>query len=90
MFPPEKQKKIPKLDAEGNPDPTQWKRWSYSLKPGFVYNPFNKWPRNKPCPVCESGKKFKKCCMNQVHRAVPEKLGRQLQEKYNQKIKEIE
>lgn len=22
--------------------------------------------RNKPCPVCSSGKKFKKCCWNKV------------------------
>lgn len=32
----------------------------YKLKPGYVWNPLMKIPRNSPCP-CGSGKKWKKC-----------------------------
>jgi len=41
----------------------------YKLKPGFVWNPMLKTPRNAKCP-CGSGKKFKKCHMPGMPRAL--------------------
>lgn len=38
--------------------------------PGFEMNPFKKYPRNSPC-YCESGKKFKNCCLNSEPMAIP-------------------
>jgi hypothetical protein len=35
---------------------------AYALKPGFHWNPLKKLPRNGPC-ICQSGKKYKKCCL---------------------------
>jgi len=35
----------------------------YGLKPGYQFNPVIKFPRNAKCPLCNSGKKFKKCCL---------------------------
>ena len=39
------------------------------LKPKLTSNPLLKWPRNFNC-VCGSGKKFKKCCLNGLARAI--------------------
>lgn len=44
----------------------------YVPKPGHAWNPLLKFPRNNPCP-CGSGKKFKKCCVNNVPVTLPEK-----------------
>jgi hypothetical protein len=38
------------------------------MQPLYV-NPICGLPRNSPCP-CASGKKFKKCCLSKVPRAV--------------------
>lgn len=38
-------------------------------KPGYAYNPLVKIPRNNPCP-CQSGKKFKRCCLEMVPKIV--------------------
>lgn len=35
-----------------------------------TYNPFLKWPRNRPCP-CNSGKKFKVCCLDTIPKKIP-------------------
>ncbi len=35
-----------------------------------AYNPFLKWPRNRPCP-CNSGKKFKVCCLDTIPKKIP-------------------
>lgn len=35
----------------------------YSPKKGYTYNPMLRVNRNTICPFCESGKKFKKCCL---------------------------
>jgi uncharacterized protein YchJ len=42
---------------------------AYVVKDGFVANPLMKIPRNSKCP-CQSGKKFKVCCMSRVPRFV--------------------
>ena len=42
----------------------------YKPKTGYTYNPMCKIPRNDPCP-CQSGKKYKKCCMNAISRYIP-------------------
>jgi hypothetical protein len=42
----------------------------YQLKPGFVWNPLKKFPRNSLCP-CKSGKKFKKCHLKSMPEALP-------------------
>lgn len=39
-------------------------------KPGFVYNPLLKYPRNERC-YCGSGVKAKMCCLPKVKRVVP-------------------
>ncbi len=39
----------------------------YEPEVGHSWNPIVSWPRNNPC-FCQSGKKFKKCCMNKVSR----------------------
>lgn len=39
------------------------------LKPGYVYNPWRKWPRNLAC-VCGSGLKFKVCHANNLSHAI--------------------
>jgi len=41
----------------------------YILKPGYVYNPLKKYPRNGPC-ICGSGKKFKKCHLDLLPDAI--------------------
>lgn len=41
------------------------------LRPGVVYNPFTKWPRNFPC-FCGSGVKFKKCHESKIDTGVSE------------------
>lgn len=38
--------------------------------PGFAWNPLFKLPRNRPCP-CQSGRKFKACCLPRLPKAVP-------------------
>jgi len=35
---------------------------AYRPKDDSMFNPNRKYPRNLPCP-CQSGKKFKKCCL---------------------------
>lgn len=61
----------PTTSTEGalpiNTDPS--KRMAYGLKAGFAWNPWAKWPPNLYC-VCGSGKKFKKCHMNNVSPAI--------------------
>src|SRR5581483_4355822 len=44
-------------------------RQCYKLKPGFEENPLLKIPRNSRCP-CQSGKKFKACCLVKIPTAV--------------------
>lgn len=39
---------------------------------GMTFNPMNRYPRNSDCP-CGSGKKYKKCHMNQASMAVDKK-----------------
>lgn len=41
-------------------------------KPGFTFNPLKSLPRNSLCP-CQSGKKFKKCHLNQLPEVISEK-----------------
>lgn len=41
----------------------------YKLKPGYIWNPVKKFPRNKSCP-CGSLKKFKICCLNKIPHAI--------------------
>lgn len=36
---------------------------------GYVWNPLLKFPRNEPC-FCNSGKKFKRCCLNKMAKTV--------------------
>ncbi len=38
--------------------------------PGYVFNPMRKYPRNEPC-YCNSGLKYKKCCLNTDPLAIP-------------------
>lgn len=46
----------------------------YVPKKGFIDNPLLKnIKRNNPCP-CNSGKKFKKCCLNLIQQYIPEYL----------------
>lgn len=40
---------------------------------GFDFNPFLKYPRNKQC-YCNSGKKFKKCCLDSEAGAIPKDI----------------
>jgi len=42
------------------------------LKNGAIWNPVRKWPRNALCP-CESGVKFKKCCLEKIPLAINKK-----------------
>ena len=51
----------------------QPKRMAYNAKAGKVWNPMLKVSRNAICPLCESGKKFKKCCLDQCYETVNEK-----------------
>lgn len=37
----------------------------YVFKPGYQYSPLMAIPRNAKC-VCQSGKKWKKCCMEKL------------------------
>lgn len=46
------------------------RRQVYVTKPGFVWNPLLRYPRNEPCP-CGSGMKFKKCHLDQLPQAIP-------------------
>lgn len=49
----------------------------YGLTDGSQWNPWLNFPRNEPCP-CKSGKKFKKCHLLTMSRAVytPEEMKR--------------
>lgn len=38
-------------------------------KEGRAWNPLSGYPRNEPC-WCGSGKKFKKCCLNEQGRTI--------------------
>lgn len=51
------------------------RRQVYVTKPGFVWNPLLKYPRNELCP-CGSGKKFKKCHLDQLPQAIPKSAGK--------------
>jgi uncharacterized protein YecA (UPF0149 family) len=42
----------------------------YSLKRDAMWNPFIKFERNHPC-ICRSQKKYKKCCLPKMPRAIP-------------------
>ena len=42
------------------------------LNPGYVWNPFQKWPRNKAC-FCGKAAKFKRCCFPKLLPAISEK-----------------
>jgi hypothetical protein len=46
-------------------------RMSCAPKPGWTQNPLLTLPRNGPCP-CESGRKFKKCCLPDQPRYIRE------------------
>ena len=49
-------------------DQLRWRRLakaSYQLKPGWVWNPLLRFPRNSLC-FCGSGIKSKKCCLPKV------------------------
>jgi len=52
----------------------------YVPKPGFTHNPMCKIPRNDPCP-CQSGKKYKKCCMNAILIYIPVLVANRMKEK---------
>lgn len=43
---------------------------AYAPKPGFGWNPLRKLDRNGPC-VCDSGKKYKKCCLPKMPDVLP-------------------
>lgn len=45
------------------------KKVAYIPKPGRAWNPLVNFPRNAPC-FCESGKKFKKCCIHTTTRTL--------------------
>lgn len=47
-------------------------KMAMKLAPGFTWNPLRTLPRNQLCP-CRSGKKFKRCCLDTLPIAVPEK-----------------
>jgi uncharacterized protein YchJ len=54
-------------------------------KPGFVYNPLLKYPRNSPC-YCGSHVKAKICCLPKTKRAVPAEAASLLKEYVEQAI----
>lgn len=60
----------------------------FVLKPGFVFNPFNKWPRNLTC-FCGSGRKFKKCCVDQVFHAIPDKIEKATKKDFEKLLSQI-
>ncbi len=45
----------------------------------LVPNPLLKYPRNKPC-ICQNGKKFKVCHLNQLPRMVPSEMAENAKE----------
>lgn len=47
------------------------KPMGWKLKEGYAYNPSLKLPRNSKCR-CDSGFKFKDCCLNRIPRYVTE------------------
>ena len=53
-------------------------RLAMKLKPGFVWNPLLKLPRNMRCP-CGSGKKLKACHLDKFPRAIKKELADQYQ-----------
>ena len=60
----------PEEKSESTPQPV---RTFLAPLPGFTWNPLMKLPGNRTCP-CQSGKKFKRCCLPMLPRAVPEKV----------------
>jgi len=46
-----------------------YKLFKINTEPVLTKNPLLEWPRNFNC-VCGSGKKFKKCCLNDLARRV--------------------
>lgn len=43
----------------------------YAPMKGYEWNKMRSLPRNGPC-ICDSGKKFKKCCLDKLPPVVPE------------------
>lgn len=55
---------------------TYYKSESFGSKvliKGAAWNPYLKYPRNKQC-YCNSGKKYKKCCISTEPLAVPKEI----------------
>lgn len=46
---------------------------------GFTRNPLLTLERNRKCP-CQSGLKFKRCCLNRISRIVPEMQAKVIKE----------
>lgn len=53
---------------------------------GYTGNPLLNWGRNDPC-ICGSGKKFKKCCIHNLPKAIPTNLRDEMLKKPNLKVK---
>lgn len=49
---------------------------------GFDRNPLCSRKRNDVC-ICGSGKKFKKCCMDKIHKIIPENLCKEMKKQEN-------
>lgn len=54
----------------------------YKPKKGYTWNPLKKRKRNDPC-ICGSGKKFKKCCLDNIHEFIPKKLADEMKRQSN-------
>lgn len=57
-----------------------YKIFKINITPVLVPNPLLEWPRNFNC-VCGSGKKFKKCCLNELQRNVTIKDANEINKK---------
>lgn len=52
----------------------------YFPSKGCAWNPVQKYPRNEKCP-CNSGKKFKKCCMEKIAPCIKTEIANQMKGK---------
>ena len=63
-------------------------RMCYVPKPGYVWNPFSKYPNNLPC-YCGSGKKFKKCHQATIPLTIQQSQEKEVKDYLNRMIKYV-